>query len=110
MTIARHHHWIGGRQVIPKNEKYFEDLNPLDDSLYAEIAEGDPADVAMAVETAHASFGSYRHSLPKQREAWLLRAAELLENRTPNHQKCEFPCISYSFLSDIVSKLATNLI
>ena len=82
MTVARHHHWIGGRQVIPKNEKYFEDLNPLDDSLYAEIAEGDPADVATAVETAHASFGSYRHSLPKQREAWLLRAAELLENRS----------------------------
>ena len=82
MTVARHHHWIGGRQVGPKNEKYFVDLNPLDDSLYAEIAQGDPTDVAMAVETAHTSFGSYRHSLPKQREAWLVRAAELLESRS----------------------------
>ena len=82
MTVARHHHWIGGRQVSPKNEKHFEDLNPLDDSLYAEIAQGDPTDVAMAVETAHESFGSYRHSLPKQREAWLVRAAELLESRS----------------------------
>jgi len=82
MTIARHHHWIGGRQVSPSNGEYFEDLNPIDDSLYAEIARGEPKDVELAIETAHASFTRYRQSLPKQREAWLLHAAELLQARS----------------------------
>ena len=81
MTIPRHHHWIGGTMTGSDDGEFFPDLNPMDDSLYAYCACGTETDIDVAVQAAHASFARYRHSLPKQREAWLLRAAELLESQ-----------------------------
>lgn len=79
MTIARHQHWIGGMEANSTSGEYFTDLNPIDDSPYAEIAKGGQTDIERAVETAHACFDSYRQSLPKERQGWLLEAAELLQ-------------------------------
>jgi acyl-CoA reductase-like NAD-dependent aldehyde dehydrogenase len=79
MTIAQHHHWIGGEDISSSNSKFFADLNPIDDSVYAHAAHGTEQDIEFAVQTAHTSFEQYRKSLPKEREAWLLRAADLLE-------------------------------
>ncbi|HCZ47989.1 MAG TPA: hypothetical protein DCZ11_03170, partial [Gammaproteobacteria bacterium] len=49
-------HWIGGAAVPPAGGQYFEDLNPLDDSLYARAADGNAEDVERAVQAADAAF------------------------------------------------------
>ena len=72
-------HWIDGRNSPPRGGKYFENRNPLDDAVLTEAAAGSVDDINAAVETAHRAFGSFRSSLPKDRERILCKAAELLE-------------------------------
>lgn len=74
-------HWIGGAAVPPASGLYFNDHNPVDDSLYAEVARGNADDVEQAVHAAHAAFASYGESLAKERERLLSRAADLLERQ-----------------------------
>ena len=82
MTAQHHQLWIDGKAVEPNSGQYFADLNPLDDSVYAHIAKADATDVKRAVESAHLAFGGFRHSLPRERENWLLAAAELLQKQS----------------------------
>ena len=72
-------HWIGGKSTPPQEGKYFASLNPLDDAVLANAAEGSVNDVNKAIETAHTAFTSFRKTLPKERERILCKAAELLE-------------------------------
>ena len=44
--------FIGGAWVDGGNKETFEDLNPIDDSLYAQVAKGTGADVKNAVVAA----------------------------------------------------------
>jgi len=74
--------WIGGKDVLPESGRYMEDLNPEDNSLFARIAEGTAGDINRAVEAAHEAFSEYRLSPAKEREAWLINAAELLNKRS----------------------------
>lgn len=71
--------WIGGRHVAPSTGCYFDDLNPLDDSLYSRVAAASVDDMDRAVKTAHEAFKANRHRLAHEREAWLLKAADLVE-------------------------------
>jgi vanillin dehydrogenase len=71
--------WIGGKQVAPSGACYFDDLNPIDDSLYARVAQATEDDVDRAVLTAQETFTRYRHTMAKERESWLCKAAELVE-------------------------------
>lgn len=71
--------WINGTQTKPNSGKYFDVLNPLDDSLFCKAAESNEADINKAVDAAHACFKSYRKCLAKDREAMLMKAADLLE-------------------------------
>jgi acyl-CoA reductase-like NAD-dependent aldehyde dehydrogenase len=80
--IPRRDLWIGGRYVAPGSGRYFDDRNPDDDSCIAHIAEATTADVAAAVEAAQAAFASYGRTLAAEREAWLSRAAGILERRS----------------------------
>lgn len=73
--------WIGGESVAASSGKYFDDLNPLDDSVYARIAEGTTGDIDRAVQAAHTAFADYKKSVAKDREAWLSKAAALLEEQ-----------------------------
>lgn len=82
MNIATHQHWIGGSSVEPIGGEYFDDLNPIDDSIYALAARGTEADIDRAVDAASDAFATYRKTLPMEREAWLLRAADILENQS----------------------------
>jgi len=72
-------HWIGGQAVPPQGDAYFDDLNPLDDSVYARAADGNAADVERAVQAAAQAFPAFRKLLAKDREALLQKAAALLE-------------------------------
>ena len=74
-------HWIGGAEQAAADGAIFTVLNPLDDSPFAEVAEGSPADIDLAVNAAHDSFQDFRHTSVNDREAWLANAAALLEQR-----------------------------
>ncbi len=74
-------HFIGGEAVGASSGVFFGDHNPEDDSVYAQVAHGTEADVDSAVKAARAAFAGYGKSLAKEREAWLLKAAELMEAR-----------------------------
>ncbi|MBN8969132.1 MAG: aldehyde dehydrogenase family protein [Rhizobiales bacterium] len=71
--------WIGGSRIPPTSGKYFIDRNPEDDSPYARVAEGSADDIDRAVQNAHAAFATYSKTLACEREAWLCRAAALVE-------------------------------
>jgi len=73
--------FIGGAWVDGGNKETFEDLNPIDDSLYAQVAKGTGADVKNAVAAAKSAFKSFKQTTPTERERWLLRVAELMEER-----------------------------
>lgn len=81
MSIPRHDLWIAGKHVKPSSDEYFDVLNPLDDAIYAAAAKGCAEDVRFAVDAADSAFQGYRKSLPREREAWLNRAADLLQQQ-----------------------------
>lgn len=74
-------HWIDGQELPPSGTDVLESLNPIDDSLYRTVARGTVEDINTAVNSAHAAFASYSQSTTNDREAWLCKAAELLEKR-----------------------------
>jgi acyl-CoA reductase-like NAD-dependent aldehyde dehydrogenase len=79
MTPRQVDHWIGGAHVPSASNGYFDDRNPLDDSVYARIAHGTAADVDRAVRTAHEAFAGYGALPAKDRERLLQNAAGMLE-------------------------------
>lgn len=81
-------HFIGGDWVDAEGGATFEDLNPLDDSLYARAAKGTGADVRKAVAAARSAFPAYRETTPTERERLLLRVAEIMEERKPEVVDC----------------------
>jgi len=78
MTV-KHELWINGEHTKPESNKYFDVLNPLDDSLYCQAAESNNADINKAVEAAHACFQTYSKTLAKDIERMLCKAADLME-------------------------------
>ena len=73
--------WINGESIPASSGEYFDSINPVDDSCYARAAEGTTEDIDRAVQAAHQAFASYKGSVAKDREAWLSRAASLLEEQ-----------------------------
>ena len=71
--------WIGGEHVSPAGGDYFDDLNPLDDSLYSRVAAGTAQDMDRAVQVANEAFRANKHLLARDREAWFMTAASLVE-------------------------------
>ncbi|MEW4981960.1 MAG: aldehyde dehydrogenase family protein [Cycloclasticus sp.] len=78
MTV-KHELWINGEHTKPESNKYFEVLNPLDDSVYCQAAESNDADINKAVDAAHACFQTYSKTLAKDIERMLCKAADLIE-------------------------------
>lgn len=81
-------HFIAGDWVDAGGGATFEVLNPLDDSLYAHAAKGNGDDMSKAVTSAKAAFPAYKETTPTQRERWLLRVAELMEERKDDLVNC----------------------
>jgi acyl-CoA reductase-like NAD-dependent aldehyde dehydrogenase len=74
-------HWINNESCASADGSTFTVLNPLNDSPFAEVAEGSPTEMELAVKAAHEAFQTYRHTSVNDREAWLAKAAALLEER-----------------------------
>lgn len=81
-------HFIGGEWVDAEGGATFEDINPLDDSLYIYAADGSGNDIRKAIAAARDAFPAYKDTTPTERERWLLRAAELMEERQPELIDC----------------------
>ena len=77
--VKQYELWIGGQHQAPSSNQYFDDLNPMDDSVIARIASGTTEDVDKAVQNAHESFLQNKHRLAREREAWFMKAADLVE-------------------------------
>ena len=72
---------IDGAHVDAISGRTFETRNPATGELLAEVAEGGPEDIDLAVCAARKAFdeGPWRRTLPAERQAILLRLADLLE-------------------------------
>ena len=81
-------HFIGGEWTDAENAAVFDDFNPLDDSLYGRAAKGTRADMESAIAAARGAFPAYKAALPHERERWLLRVAELMEERQQDLVNC----------------------
>jgi acyl-CoA reductase-like NAD-dependent aldehyde dehydrogenase len=81
-------HFIGGEWTDAENAAIFDDFNPLDDSLYGRAAKGTRADMESAIAAARGAFPAYKAALPHERERWLLRVAELMEDRQKELVDC----------------------
>lgn len=81
-------HFIGGHWVDAQDGATFDVLNPLDDSSYAVAAKGTGQDIRNAVAAAKSAFPGYKESLPSERERWLLRVAEIMEQRQSELVDC----------------------
>jgi vanillin dehydrogenase len=71
--------YIGGDWVPAA--RTFEDLNPSDNSVYARIPDGTPADMRRAIEAAHAAFPAWSGSAFHHRAHALLKVADVWERR-----------------------------
>jgi len=81
-------HWIDGAWADASSGDNFDVLNPLDDTVYCRAARGTGDDIRKAVSAAKAAFPSYRETLPSERERWLLRVAEIMEERKSELINC----------------------
>ncbi len=80
--------FVNGRWVDASSGETFDDLNPLDDSLYARVAKGTGDDVRKAIAAAKAAFPAFKETTPTERERWLLRVAEIMEERKSEIVNC----------------------
>ena len=81
-------HFIRGAWINSESGETFEDYNPIDDSLYARVAKGTGSDMHNAIAAAKTAFTAYRQTTPTQRERWLLRVAEIMEERQSELVDC----------------------
>ena len=70
-------HFIGGERVGSAHR--FQVISPIDQSVLAEVAQGDPDDVDRAVQAAHDAFPDWAASGPAVRARLLHRLAELID-------------------------------
>src|SRR5436305_13472961 len=73
--------FIGGKFVDAQSGKTFETINPATGQVLARVAEGDAADIDLAVAAARRAFekGSWSKMAPRERKKVLLRLADLIE-------------------------------
>lgn len=76
---------IDGKWVPAASGKTFETISPIDGASLAEIANGGQEDINRAVEAARKTFeGPWRKTSPFDRQAMLLKLADLVEKDFDN--------------------------
>jgi aldehyde dehydrogenase (NAD+) len=78
---ARYDLFIGGRFVRPRSGRYFDSINPANESKLAEIALAGPSDVDAAYRAAAGAFGRWSRLPGAERGKYLFRIARLLQDR-----------------------------
>ena len=72
--------FINGKFVDAQSGRKFESINPATCDVLTEVAEGDAADIDLAVQAARSAFekGSWSCAAPGDRKAVLLKLADLI--------------------------------
>jgi aldehyde dehydrogenase (NAD+) len=79
---ARYELFIGGKFVAPRGGKYFDSINPANETKLAEIAHAGDADVDAAYQAARGAFEKVWGRMPgRERAKYLFRIARLLQDR-----------------------------
>ena len=73
--------YIAGAWADASKGGTFEDLDPFTGDVVALVPAGGREDAARAIEAAAAAFPEWSQSLPAQRQAVFLKAADILESR-----------------------------
>lgn len=73
--------YINGEWVDASSGETFEDYNPYTGEVFAKVAAGKKEDARKAIEAAANAFPAWSHSLPAERRALFLKAAEALERK-----------------------------
>jgi acyl-CoA reductase-like NAD-dependent aldehyde dehydrogenase len=79
--VDKYKMYIGGEWVDAKGGQTFDDYNPATGELWAQIASGDRADAKAAIDAAHNARTAWADTPHPQRAAYLLKAADVLEQR-----------------------------
>ena len=79
---ARYDLFINGKFVAPASGKYFDSINPANETKLAEIAHGSAADVDAAYAAAKKAYDNVWGKLPgRERAKYIYRIARLLQDR-----------------------------
>ncbi|GAJ15179.1 unnamed protein product, partial [marine sediment metagenome] len=73
--------YIDGEWVDALDGEVYDDLNPYTGEVFAQAPSGKRADAKRAVEAAVAAFPGWSHTLPAERQALFLKAADILEKK-----------------------------
>ena len=73
--------YIGGKWVDAKNQEIFEDHNPYNGEVFANVPRGKREDARRAIEAAAAAFPEWAASPPSLRRKLFLKAADIFEKR-----------------------------
>jgi salicylaldehyde dehydrogenase len=74
---------IDNQWVDAENGSTFERRHPVNDTLVTSAASASVADANKSANSAHAAYKTWRHSSPSERRRLLLKAADILESKTP---------------------------
>ncbi len=73
--------YIDGEWVGALDGAFYEDYNPYTGEVFAYVPAGKRFDAKRAVDAAQAAFPSWSRTLPAERQALFLKAAEILEKK-----------------------------
>lgn len=73
--------YINGDWVDALDNTTYDDFNPYTREVFAKVPAGKRADAKRAVDAAVNAFPAWSHSLPAERQALFLKAAEILEKK-----------------------------
>ena len=73
--------YINGEWVGALDGGTYNDQNPYTGEVFAQVSSGKRADAKRAVEAAAEAFPAWSHTLPAERQALFLKAADILEKK-----------------------------
>jgi len=73
--------YANGEWVGALDSEVYDDLNPYTGEVFARVPSGKRADARRAIDAAVAAFPAWSHTLPAERQALFLKAADILEKK-----------------------------
>jgi aldehyde dehydrogenase (NAD+) len=73
--------YINGEWVDALDRAMYDDYNPYTDEVFARVPSGRRGDARRAIEAAAAAFPAWSNTLPAERQALFLKAADILQKK-----------------------------
>jgi len=75
----RYENYIGGRWVAPVQGQYFENVSPVNNGVFCEVARSTSEDIELALDAAHAAKDAWGRTSAAERAVMLNRIADRIE-------------------------------